>query len=114
MGQVSIGSMRAALGRILDEDWIVVLGSGIALGYTLLNFAEAVGATVVTAFEREQEGELFGDPGRLLAFRLGNHVVAMEPVVRTLLAFVIVLAVVAFAVSRLERPADEGTREAPP
>ena len=44
--QVSIGAMRAALRRIVDEDWVIVLGSGIALGYVLLNFAEAVGKRV--------------------------------------------------------------------
>jgi hypothetical protein len=98
--------VRGALRRILDEDWIVVLGSGIALGYTLLRLAEAVATTIIMALESQSEDQLFASDRGLFALRVGDHVIDFGSLVGWVIASAIVLGVVAFAVSRLQRPAD--------
>jgi D-arabinose 1-dehydrogenase-like Zn-dependent alcohol dehydrogenase len=95
--------MRAALRRVLDEDWIVILGSGIALGYTVLNVAEALGFTVVTALESQpDESSLVSDS--LLTFSVGDHPIVLGQLVQSLIAFAVVVGIVAFVVSRLKAP----------
>lgn len=93
--------MRVALRRILDERWIVVLGSAIALGYTLTNLAQAVATTIIIAFERQS-----GDERALFAFSVRDHVIDVGAVIAWLIAFALVLGVVASAVARMQRPAD--------
>jgi hypothetical protein len=110
--QVSIGTMRTALRRILDEDWIVILGSGIALGYTLLNVAEAFGYAVITALAtHDGDAALVTDTGPL-SFAVSGHAFVLGQLVQTLIAFAVVLGVVAFAVSRLQRASEPPSTDA--
>jgi len=98
--------MRDALRRILKEDWIVVFGSGIALGYMLLTLGEAVGAVVVTGLESQSVEQLFASDASPLSFAVGDHVIELGGIVRSLGQLGVVLLVVAFAVSRLQRAPD--------
>jgi len=101
--------VRTLLRRLLDEDWIVILASGIALGYTALNLAQAIGSTVAAAFEKKPLGDsLFAPAGRSLTIRFDDHVIAFSAIVSNGIAFLIVLVAVIFVVNCLRPPNDEG------
>jgi NADPH:quinone reductase-like Zn-dependent oxidoreductase len=97
--------MRKALRRVLDEEWILVLAAGIALGYTLLNLAEAIGSSITTAVESQPPDQLFASGQAPLAFTVSDHVIDLGPIARTAIAFVIVLGAVTFILSRFPRRA---------
>jgi hypothetical protein len=83
--------MRTALGRIIDENWIVALACGSALAYATLIVAEAVGQTITRALESGSDS-IFGDAENgTLAFRIGSHLVDLAPLWSSLIAFAIVL-----------------------
>ncbi|MDP9284679.1 MAG: hypothetical protein M3P41_06985 [Actinomycetota bacterium] len=101
--------MRTLLRRLLDEDWIVILASGIALGYTALNLAQAIGSTVEAAIEKQPLGDsTFAPASRTLTIRLDDHVIAFSAIVSNGIAFLIVLVAVIFVVTCLRPPNDEG------
>jgi hypothetical protein len=101
--------VRTLLRRLLDEDWIVILASGIALGYTALDLAQAIGSTVEAAIEKQPLGDsTFAPAGRSLTIRFDDHVIAFSAIVSNGIAFLIVLVAVIFVVTRLRPPDDEG------
>ena len=94
--------MRSALRRILDEDWIVVLASGIALGYATLDLARSVGFTVamwIRGLEEDESDTLrsFPDP----------RDVDWGQITGSLVTFLLVLIAVALVVRALPRKAEE-------
>jgi hypothetical protein len=100
--------MRSLVRRLLDEDWIVILASGIALGYTALDLAQAIGSTVETAIEKQPLGDsTFAPAGRSLTIRFDDHVIAFSGIVSNGIAFVLVLIAVIFIVTRLQPGDDE-------
>lgn len=95
--------MRNALRRILDEDWIVVLASGIALGYVTLDFARAVGGMVTMYIVRAREGG--GDDTGFFGRTSGALEGQLYQLVGSAVSFAMVLGIVAFVVSLLPRKA---------
>jgi hypothetical protein len=101
--------VRTLLRRLLDEDWIVILASGIALGYTALNLAQAIGTAIEGALEARLRSEFLEYRSNGLTVGLGgDHVIDFSGIVSNGIAFVLVLVAVIFVVTRLRPPDDEG------
>jgi hypothetical protein len=101
--------MRALLRRLLDEDWIVILASGIALGYTALNLAQAIGTAIEGALEERLPSEFLEYRSNGLSVGLGgNHVIDFSGIVSNGIAFVLVLIAVISVAARLQPRSDDG------
>ncbi len=99
--------MRSALGRLLDETWILILGCGLVLGYTGVNLVQATGVAIAGAFEtNNQRGFLAGEDS-VYTFHLGSHVINLTEVVPALIAFVVAVAAVLLVVTLVQRYEDE-------
>lgn len=100
--RVTIASLvRAALRRVLEEDWIVVLAGGIALGYTVLRLAEAIGSSVITALESQSSEQLFASNQGPLTLTVDDRAIVLGPIVQSAIALLVVLALLAVVVGRL-------------
>jgi hypothetical protein len=101
--------MRALIRRLLDEDWIVILASGIGLGYAALNLAQAIGTAIEGALEARLRSEFLEYRSHGLTVGLGgDHVIDFSGIVSSGIAFVLVLVAVIFVVTRLQPRRDEG------
>jgi hypothetical protein len=100
--------MRSLVRRLLDEDWIVILASGIALGYTALNLAQAIGTAIEGALEARLRSEFVEYRSNGLTVGLGgNHVIDFSGIVSNGIAFVLVLVAVIVVVARLQPRNDD-------
>jgi hypothetical protein len=100
--------VRTLLRRLLDEDWIVILASGIALGYTALNLAQAIGTAIEGALESRLRSEFLEYRSNGLTVGLGgDHVIDFSGIVSNGVAFVLVLVAVIVVVTRLQPRNDD-------
>ena len=100
--------MRDALRRLLDETWILILGCGLVLGYTVIDVVQAIGSAIANAFETSNDGSgVFAREDSVYTFHLGSHVIDLTRVVPSLLSFLLALAAVAVVVTLVQRHEDE-------
>ena len=89
---------------MLDETWIIILGSGLALGFALVDVAQALGHFVSYGLERQPSDTSFDTGGSgLLAVRWGRHELDFGPVLDSLVQAGVTLAVIALVVTIVQR-----------
>jgi hypothetical protein len=93
--------VRDRLEGLLRETGLLAIAAGIALGWTGVRVAQAVGDLVVGLLdERTQEGipPYFGpEYSETLTLHLGDRLLLLTPLVHSLIAFAVVLAAALFA-----------------
>jgi hypothetical protein len=101
--------MRGVLRRILDEDWIVVIACGIALGYVTLDLARTLGNMATSAVVRARVDNESPDsfPDSFFGPSVGAFEGDLYQLLGSVVSFLVVLALVAVVARALPRRGDE-------
>jgi hypothetical protein len=94
--------VREQLEALVRETGLLAIAAGIALGWTAVRVAEAIGDLVVGVLDERPEREglppYFGPLySETLTLHIGDRVLLLTPLVHSLIAFAVVLAAAVFA-----------------
>jgi ABC-type arginine transport system permease subunit len=86
--------MRQSIERLLRDATLVTLALALALGWTLVLFAQGVSETITTLFTHYSDSDLLDlSGGRPLTWAVGDRVLTLNALVSGLIALGVVVAV---------------------
>jgi hypothetical protein len=96
--------VRADLDRLLRDATLVTIALAIALGYSLLNLAGAIGETVTTFLSPQDRGSGFGNAfAQPLTWWIGRHPLTFSRLLPSAVQSALVLIVAAAVYARHRR-----------